>query len=278
MDPERTYPAREYWTGLAQGLPSTDVSGFAPILHPDAPEWFNRLIDDLQFRAIRRALALVGIHQGARILDIGCGTGRWLRRYENLGLDATGIDATPPMLHLARERKTTAPVVAGEAQRLPFSNAQFDCVSDITVTQHIPASLQTQALGEMARVLKPGGRMILMELIRGVGPHIFPRTAANWIEQGTSCGLKLLGWFGQEYLLLDRLLVHAVQAITTKNGKSAPAGGIPGKTASRHSRIARRLYWGCRHITAPLSAWADPVVEKICPGELATHAVFVFQK
>lgn len=278
MDRERTYPAKEYWTSLAQGIPSTDASGFAPILHPDAPAWFNHLIDDLQFRAVRRALALAGIRQGARILDVGSGTGRWLRRYEKLGLDATGVDATPPMLRLARERGTTAPVVAGEAQRLPFSDSQFECVSDITVTQHIPTSLQTQALGEMARVLKPGGRMILMELIRGEGPHIFPRAAADWIEQVTSRGLKLMGWFGQEYLLLDRLLVHAARAITTKNGNSAPSGEIQGKPAPRHSPIARRVYWGCRHITAPLSAWADPIVEKIFPGELATHAVFVFQK
>jgi len=277
-DAAKAYLPREYWTDLAQGAPAADISGFAPILYPDAPAWFNRLIDDLQFRAIRRAWALAGVHAGAHILDVGCGTGRWLRRYQECGLRATGVDATPPMLRLARQRGTTTPVVAGEAQRLPFAAGQFDFVSDITVVQHISAPLQAEALSEMTRVLKPGGRLILMELIRGEDAHIFPRTSRGWVELVTSRGMKLVGWFGQEYLLLDRLLVHTAQAITAKNGDSASATASSKKSVARHSQAARRLYWALRHITAPLSAWAEPVVESILPGEAATHGVFVFQK
>jgi len=278
VDPGRTYPAKEYWTALAQGDASADASGFAPVLHPDAPAWFNRLIDDLQFRAIRRALAACGAVAGASILDVGCGTGRWVRRYQELGLHATGIDATLPMLRLARARGTTAPVVVGEAQRLPFADGQFDFISDITVTQHIPTSVQVEAFGELVRVMKPGGRLIMMELIRGEGPHIFPRTSSGWIDQAAARGLKLTGWFGQEYMLLDRLFVHTVRAMTAPNGSSTVALQIPQKSATRQSPVARRLFWAFRHVTAPISAWADPIVEKICPGEAATHGVFIFQK
>ncbi len=278
VDPLEAYSAKEYWTGLAEGIPSADTSGFAPVLHPDVPPWFNRLIDKLQYRAIRRALTLAKIHSGSRVLDVGCGTGRWLRRFQDFGFHTTGVDATPSMLRLALERGTTAPLIAGEAGCLPFSDAGFDLVSDITVTQHIPLSFQPEALGEMARVLKPGGCLILMELIRGKGSHVFPRTPQGWIELAASCGLKLLGWFGQEYLLLDRLFVYTAQAITTKNGSPAMAGGVPRVLTSRRSPVARRVYWTLRRVTAQLSAWADPVAEEICPAKLATHGVFVFRK
>lgn len=278
VDHASTYSAKEYWTGLAQGTPSADASGFAPVLHPDAPAWFNRVIDDLQFRAVRRALALGNLHPGASILDVGCGTGRWVRRFQDLGLRASGVDATAPMLRLARQRGTTAPVVAGEAQRLPFADAQFDFVSDITVIQHIPTAFQAEALGEMARVLKPGGRLILMELIRGEGIHIYPRTAREWIKQATLHGLKLLVWFGQEYLLLDRFFVYAARAVTGRNGSSALAVPTLENPLPRHSPTARGLYWAFRHVTAPLSALVEPIVETICPKEIATHGVFVFQK
>ena len=277
-DPTKTYPAKRYWTGLAEGAPSADTSGFAPVLHPDAPAWFNYLIDDLQYRAVQRALAMGRVHSGARILDVGCGTGRWVRRYQELGLHATGVDATLPMLRLARARGTTAPIVAGEAQRLPFADEQFDFVSDITVIQHIPRSLQTDALAEMTRVLRSGGRMVLMELIRGEGVHIFPRTARGWIEQAGALGLKLAGWFGQEYMLLDRLLVHTTRAITARNGNPMPATEIPEKSAPRHSPTARQIFWAFRHVTAPISAWVESLVENICPAEAATHGVFIFQK
>jgi len=272
------YHPREYWKNIAQGGASADATGFAPVLHPDAPAWFNRLIDDLQFRAVRRALALGEVRAGACILDVGCGTGRWIRRYQQMGLRPTGVDATPSMLRLALERGTSTSVAAGEAQRLPFPAGQFDCVSDITVVQHIPTQVQSQALDEMVRVLKPGGRLILMELIRGEALHIFPRTAREWIAQITSRGPKLLGWFGQEYLLLDRLFVRAAQMIAPGNGSGMSNGGGSQAPVSRRSPIARRAYWAVRHVTAPLSGWIDPVAERTCPGSMATHGVFVFQK
>ena len=84
------YSPKDYWSSLADGFDSMDASGFAPILHPFAPSWFNKFIDDLQFRALRRALALASIQPGARFLDVGCGTGRWVRRYGELGFSVVG--------------------------------------------------------------------------------------------------------------------------------------------------------------------------------------------
>ena len=208
------YSPKEYWTGVADEFRSADAAGLAPVLHFGAPTWFNRLIDKLQFRAVRRALAMAEIPRGALVFDVGCGTGRWLRRYKELGFQATGVDATPGMLGRAIECGTTAPLIAGEACYLPFADATFDCVSDITVVQHIPRSLQPQALREMMRVLKPGGRLILMELIRGEDAHIFPRSPQDWIQQVALFGGKPIGWFGQEYLLLDRFFVYMAQKLT----------------------------------------------------------------
>ncbi|MFZ0738902.1 MAG: methyltransferase domain-containing protein [Candidatus Acidiferrales bacterium] len=268
---------REYWSELAENFAEADAKGLAPVLHPGAPDWFNRMIDGLQFRAIRRALALANLPPGSRVLDVGCGTGRWVRRYGEMGLRATGVDATSGMLRLARQRGTADPLIAGEANRLPLRAAAFDCVSDITVVQHIPAPLQLQALNEMVRVLKPGGRLILMELTRGKGTHIFPRTPQDWIQQVVSCGAKLIGWFGQEFLLLDRLFVRVAQIVRGGNSGRAGQDSLPESAAQRKS-LVRSVYWGLRHVTAPLSAWVDPLAERIFPAQIATHGVFVFRK
>jgi ubiquinone/menaquinone biosynthesis C-methylase UbiE len=262
-----------------------DASALAPILHPLAPSWFNGLIDSLQFRGLRRALALAALPPGARFLDVGCGTGRWVRRYGELGFSAMGVDATIGMLRIARAHDTSAPLTTGLAQSLPFCDAAFDCLSDITVVQHIPYELQPKALQEMVRVLKPGGRMILMELIHtgdsqaGRDSHVFPREPRDWIYQVKNCGASLIEWFGQEFLLPDRAYVRLAQALfrrvanRERHGRSASPPAPLGE-----SSLARRVYWQLRHITVPFSVWAEPAVARIFPPTLATHGVFVFRK
>ena len=199
-------------------------------------------------------------------LDVGCGTGRWLRRYKELGLCAVGIDATLGMLRLAREKGTTTPLIVGEA------------LSDVTVVQHIPYPDQPQALRETRRVLKPGGAAILMELIRGEGAHIFPRNPAGWTQEFTSCGAKLVGWFGQEFLLLDRLFVGVAQRIARRHGRLTDERGLPGQSPSPTVPSTRRAFWAIRRITVPVSAWTDFATAKIVPASLATHGVFVLRK
>ncbi|MBZ5502111.1 MAG: class I SAM-dependent methyltransferase [Acidobacteriia bacterium] len=259
-NPAGSYAPRKYWADVAEKFQSADAAGFAPVLHPDAPPWFNQLIDELQFRAIRRALAVAEIPPGARVLDVGCGTGRWVRRYRENGFRAAGIDGQYGMLERARAQRTEAPLLAGDACHLPFADAAFDAVTDITVVQHIAASLQRQALGEMLRVLRPGGRLILMELIRGKD------------------GATLIDWFGQEFVLLDRLFVRMVQSLPGRGMRGASTIAASSEAGPRPMVGARRVYWELRHVTAQLSAWADPLAEKICPARLATHGVFVLRK
>jgi ubiquinone/menaquinone biosynthesis C-methylase UbiE len=271
------YSPKTYWAEVSDQYGSADSSGLAPILHPGAPSWFNESIDSIQFRALRSAIATVELAPGARILDVGCGTGRWVRRYRELGFSPVGVDATLGMLRIARSHGTACPLVAGLAYQLPFSNNAFDCVSDITVIQHIPYNAQPDALREMVRVLKPGGKMILFELVRGSASHIFPRPPQDWIRETESCGTTLIRSFGQEYFFLDRLFVHLAQRVS---GKANPTPDLQASSHSPANRdsLARRLYWQMRRIIVPLSAWIEPAFANMLPASAATHAVFVFRK
>jgi len=279
MDRGKDYSPEEYWADLAERYENADDFGLAPILHPQTPQWFNRVLDELQLRAFRRALKIASFPAGSRILDIGCGTGRWVRRYAELGYAPTGVDATRRMLVIARAQQTRAPLVVGSASHLPFSDASFDGLSDITVVQHIPYALQGAALREMIRILRPGGRMILLELVQGKDPHIFPRTSVEWIQEVESCGAKLIKCFGQEFFLPDRLFVHLAGAISGQRRdhisrvQFSPRNPTPDKPTA-----IRRIYWNLRHITVLSSACIEPGVSRICPISLATHGVFVFRK
>jgi SAM-dependent methyltransferase len=274
------YPWREYWEGLAASYGRADAQGLSAVLHPDAPAWFNILIDRLQESAWREGLQSCGLQEESRVLDVGCGTGRWLRRYLQRNLVPVGVDATQGMLQLTAARGVECQLVVGCAQSLPLGDGVFDLVSAVTVIQHIPPEDQGDALKEMARVLRPGGHLLLLELIRGKGPHIFPRRPSDWIDQASLAGLSLAGWRGQEYLVLDRAFVRLVQAIrgrTVNNAGPLLPGRAPvGKT--KPASTARLVYWAIRRSTCKLSEWLEPVVQRVCPSEWATHALFIFKK
>ena len=200
----------------------------------------------------------------------------------NVGSLAVGVDQSLAMLRLARQRATLSPLFAGEIQSLPFLDESFDCVSGVTVVQHIPLTQQEQALREIVRVLRPDGYLILFELIRGHGPHVFSRTPAGWISQVSTLGLQPVLWFGQEFLLLDRLLVALLLLLRglVWGGASQP---LPGKSQGEVDPsglpfFAKQLYWMVRRISVVASLWIEPLVARICPKALATHGVFLFQK
>jgi SAM-dependent methyltransferase len=102
---------------------------------------------------------------GARLLDIGCGTGEDVHRLRDLaghGGRAVGVDSSMRMLRECR-RRTDQPVLvaAADAHRLPFPGGTFDGCRAERVLQHVADP--RAVLVEVARVLRPGGRIALLE-------------------------------------------------------------------------------------------------------------------
>lgn len=214
----------------------------------------------------------------AKILDIGCGTGRWLRRYSKAGFAAIGIDATQHMLQRANEIGTHSPLVVASAQNLPFKDAAFDLISSVTVVQHVVPIDQPKILREMARVLRPGGRILLLELIRGAGPHIFPRSPANWRHLAEGAGLTLEHFQSQEFLLFDRAFTGSIH-LTRRILRGPEPFQLPAQSpAAIRPSLTRRIYWSARHLACKLSEWVEPAAEAVCPSNWATHGLFLFRK
>jgi SAM-dependent methyltransferase len=104
------------------------------------------------------ALRLLGPGPG-EVLDVGMGPGRLAEQLERGGWRVSGVDASEGMLALARERLTGARLLRGEIDRLPFPDASFDAVVATGVLEYAPD--RARAVGELARVLRPGGRAVV---------------------------------------------------------------------------------------------------------------------
>lgn len=130
----------------------------------DTFAWFIRKTD-------KPILDLAEVSSGDRVLDIGTGPGYLARAAAaRVGPDgrAVGLDASPEMVeraqaHALAEGQGATFVLAG-AQKMPFENGSFDVVVSRLAMHHIPADVKGDAMDEIARVLAPGGRMVLTDL------------------------------------------------------------------------------------------------------------------
>lgn len=101
-------------------------------------------------------------HFGDAILDIGCGNGRLYQMFANLSTTYTGIDQSEGLIEKAREKFPEAKFVVAPMTELPLEDASFDVIYCIAAFHHLSTEeLRLQALGEMKRVLKPGGKVIM---------------------------------------------------------------------------------------------------------------------
>ncbi len=92
-----------------------------------------------------------------RVLEVGAGPGELAARIrDELGAEVVALDSSERMVELARERGVNAHV--GDVQELPFADGEFDCAVAAWMLYHVP-DVQ-KAIAELARVLKPGGRLV----------------------------------------------------------------------------------------------------------------------
>jgi ubiquinone/menaquinone biosynthesis C-methylase UbiE len=105
------------------------------------------------------AVAALGLAGGERVLDVACGTGNAALLAHRAGAIVTGLDASPRLLEVARERVPGAEFVVGDCAQMPFDDGRFDAA--VSVFGVIFARRAEQAAAEIARVVVPGGRVVI---------------------------------------------------------------------------------------------------------------------
>jgi len=116
-------------------------------LVPGIRRWRTRLVDDAR----------------GRVLEVGCGTGRGLSEY---GQDVVlfALDPNFESLHRANRRRGDARLVCASAEAIPFADDSFDCVVSSLVFCSVPDA--DRGLMELKRVLRPGGRLLMLEHVQ----------------------------------------------------------------------------------------------------------------
>jgi 2-polyprenyl-3-methyl-5-hydroxy-6-metoxy-1,4-benzoquinol methylase len=241
-----------YWEDRARRF-AAEGAGLAAVCAYGMPGFYNRAIHFTQ----RLALApWLRVAPGMRVLDVGCGVGRWSRLLAARGAHVTGVDLSPTMIDEARRRAADA----GLGDRCRFlvqdssvldAGEPFDLVLGVTVLQHIldPQALHA-AVTQIARHAAPHGRIVLLEaaptaLAQRCDSTVFKaRQRAVYLRLFEDCGLRLRGITGVDaapfrtWLLprLPRLPRHlALAALACATALSVPVDALIGRRAVERS-------------------------------------------
>jgi ubiquinone/menaquinone biosynthesis C-methylase UbiE len=180
--------------------------------------------------------------RGLRVLEIGCGMGTDGAQFAQAGAHYTGIDLTEAAIELARKRFELSGLEGefrvADAENLDFADNSFDRVYSHGVLHHTPDT--ARAVAEIHRVLKPGGRAIVMLYHRGsynyrVGIRVLRRLGARWLksERGIRIVRRLTGEPAES------LREHAALLKASRNGYLASDEFLSQSTDGAGNPLAR---------------------------------------
>ena len=179
-------------------MPDRDVAAFDRRAARYEEGWLGRLHHQIAEQTAALARAGDGpVPQ--RVLDVGCGTGYLLRLLARQWAEAselTGLDPAPAMIEAAAESADDQRLrfCVGVAERLPFPDSAFDLI--VTTTSFDHWSDQAAGLGECARVLIEGGRLILVDLFSPwLAPTLVGRRRAKARTRGRATPLLVAAGF-----------------------------------------------------------------------------------
>lgn len=186
---------------------------------------YDEKIASVERGLLRGGREWLGARARGRVLEVAIGTGRDLPHYA-LDVTLTGIDLSPAMLEIARQRASDlgrdVDLRIGDAEHLPFADASFDTVVCAISLCTIPNP--GAAIDEMKRVLVPGGRLLLLDHVKSTWP---PVLAGQWLveritiltagEHLTRRQLPLVAAAGFDIVEVERLKAGMVERVHARN-------------------------------------------------------------
>ena len=267
-----------YWDRVSRTYAADDPLG--AVCYPGAPPWLNRFLAGLQWDAVTRVLKSRRI-EGTRALDVGCGFGRWTRWLAQQGAKPIGVDPTEGMLEAARRASPESiDYRKMSATKLDFPDDHFDLVTCITVVQHLEPREQEAAIAELARVLRPGGHAVLLDLIDlgDRGKIVYPRAAHDWFRSYEAHGLGVEEWEGQEFVPLIRGFRWLAEKVGSLVGFGSNQREGPSLLERTRGRASFRIAYAGLWILVQLSKPLEPLCRSVLPRDWARHGCFVFRK
>lgn len=270
----------DYWNFVASKYKNEDA-----VLVPGDIKIKNAYYDSVQRKVLSKAFKK--LNAGSRMLDFGCGVGRWSIELAERGMNVIGIDISSEMIKLAKsnaEKKKIRNVgfLVAKNNEINFPYERFDGVLAITVFQHILDDKKRLAILErLIKVTKKGGKFFILEKVvpeKFKEFHVNPLTEKEWINIFESRGTKFL----ESYPVPSSALVEFVTSLGTKlkYRNRREVSEYPGSKSAEEilSKPMRAIYTAATRTAIAISKPIDLAMQNKFLGRSSKHKLMIFEK
>jgi len=272
----------EYYRDIHRKWVESDPKdSLAPVTCPHEPRWVNYFVSFAHQLGVEKAIAFLrsnmGPLEGRSVLDLGCGRGRWTKKYASLGCRVTGVDISLEAVQVLAREMPEHRFLCQDISKLIVPNEAFDIANSVTVLQHMPAELQRETLKHATGALKKGGYLVLLEnTVDFEIPVVFPHPTKEWVSMAEASGLQLCRSWGSNYEILFRSVIPGVKRLLSGGKTKVESVEQAGASITRRDS-SRRLRPALRTLLALGSFPLEWLVSKV-PLFEPSHQVMVFRK
>lgn len=262
---------QSYWEALHHdGIQSNDQ--LKPVCNPDEPDIINRLYNFGHRLGMRKVFKRLGDLKGKRVLDVGCGRGRWSKEFARRGAKVIGIDWSREAIHSNRQQVPECTFECMSVLELNhFEPASFDIVNSVTVIQHVRRDFHQKIFEDIHKLLTTDGKLCMLESVYNPflsnkydyadGDYTFYWTRDAWINIAKKSGFKLTSLKGCLYIPLLR--IYNKLPVVKKHDITSPL------TKKDHCILKEILTL----FSFPIEALFNSMTYRF-----ATHGIFIFEK
>jgi len=253
------YDPKSYWDARAKTSRRNIYDAVCCYGLSNAENW---AMERVQLATLRSFLS--HLNPRSKVLEIGCGLGRWTPVIINLDMCYNGVDISEEMLRIARARVSgTSSFYKATSNKLPFSDNLYDLVFSIAVIHHNPYDQHEKIIMEMVRVTKPNGFILIME---GIGQshtsfNMFPRPIESWITLFEKQGIELIRMRPQSWWVFRNYVIYFPLRVLRK---------LTGKPTKIETPLDKAL--------AILTGYLDPYLIPFLPRRFASNVALMFKK
>jgi SAM-dependent methyltransferase len=203
------YNPKTYWNTKAKNAKGNHIHASC-----GSNEHENECMHQAQLHALNAVTDQLVDINNKTILDFGCGSGRWVEYFCNLGASYIGVDISDEMINLAKSRYPENSFTVLKDYKIPLEDDSCDFIFSIAVIHHNPPPQQEKLLSEISRVLKPGGYLFLFEALGTYkSERVFPHPMSKWIKMVEENNFKCILQQGYSYFVLCNMVNNVAKLL-----------------------------------------------------------------